>query len=687
MNKISSVILFVLLVLPVYTVDLDLLKKNLSLSDGKKKVEILIKLSNEYLDIDLEKSKNYLNQVEKMIVYQNDPVLKIDYYNLKSAFQTYQSNYKESMKFAEISLQIAEKLKNTNKLAESLLIYGRALNGTNKFKEALETYNRALELNSSTKDLLLKGRLNLYIGHVHNNRSELNIAKGFYENALKIFSSIKNKMNEAEALRMVGSIYLSQDDYPTALKYLIKVLKFYEKSLYKRRHASVLNDIGILYANLKNNKKALELFLQSSVIAKKENDQDLISTLLNNIGTIYEDNGEFDKALEYYFRALKFERKKDNKLGIAIDLFNIGSIYVEKNQLGNAESYLMESLQISQDIKDQTGVVMSYTSLAQVYKRQNKFQKALNYLQKALKETEGIGSKELMRSIYEEYSLIYTASHEYNKSTIYKNKAKKLRKEILNEKSAKKIAETRTRFETEKKEVEIEKLKLDKSLRRHELNEKELQKNIVIVGLLIGLIIIILLYRQFRLKNTSNKLIKSKNVELEKAYKKLELVAATDPLTKLSNRRDILQKISYELDRFKRYKRVFTLIICDIDNFKLINDQYGHDAGDIILVSISDILSDNVRQQDTVSRWGGEEFLIFVPETDLKGGFTLAEKIRKKINEHKFTYKETSFNVSLTFGVSEFREGMDLDKCINDADQALYKGKKEGKNIVILRST
>jgi diguanylate cyclase (GGDEF)-like protein len=100
----------------------------------------------------------------------------------------------------------------------------------------------------------------------------------------------------------------------------------------------------------------------------------------------------------------------------------------------------------------------------------------------------------------------------------------------------------------------------------------------------------------------------------------------TDPLTKLSNRRDMLEKIEFERIRFERSKRPFVFILCDIDKFKNFNDEYGHKTGDFVLVSIAKLMLETMRKQDQVCRWGGEEFLLLLPETEFEGGGILAEK-------------------------------------------------------------
>jgi len=170
--------------------------------------------------------------------------------------------------------------------------------------------------------------------------------------------------------------------------------------------------------------------------------------------------------------------------------------------------------------------------------------------------------------------------------------------------------------------------------------------------------------------------------ELKEANIKLKLLARTDPLTQLSNRRDALEKIEYEEKRYERSEKPFAIAICDIDDFKSVNDRFGHDAGDEVLKTLANIMCMNVRKQDTVSRWGGEEFLLLLPQTDLEGGIVLADKIRKKVHSTEFDFNGMKIHVSLTLGLSIYNESKTIYETINLADQALYMGKKLGKDCV-----
>lgn len=165
---------------------------------------------------------------------------------------------------------------------------------------------------------------------------------------------------------------------------------------------------------------------------------------------------------------------------------------------------------------------------------------------------------------------------------------------------------------------------------------------------------------------------------------KFEYASKRDPLTGLSNRRDLIDKIRKEQERQLRLKSAFTLILCDIDDFKALNDTHGHDAGDFVLQSVAQLLKDQVRGIDCPARWGGEEFLIMLIETDIESGKTVAERIRNKIRTAGLIYNGTPITVGMTFGVSQFHGTDDtIDSCIKRADKALYAGKHQGKNRVI----
>jgi diguanylate cyclase (GGDEF)-like protein len=171
---------------------------------------------------------------------------------------------------------------------------------------------------------------------------------------------------------------------------------------------------------------------------------------------------------------------------------------------------------------------------------------------------------------------------------------------------------------------------------------------------------------------------------LMKANARLTSLAKTDPLTELQNRRTIFEKMGEVENRSNDGWKMFSIIIADIDHFKIFNDQYGHQFGDQVLVSIAKILRSATRSIDIVSRWGGEEFLILLPETNGEEAREVADRIRDVIDQTSLILDKKEIHFSMTFGVAECDLGAGLDNCLNLADKALYEGKKNGRNQVVL---
>jgi len=185
---------------------------------------------------------------------------------------------------------------------------------------------------------------------------------------------------------------------------------------------------------------------------------------------------------------------------------------------------------------------------------------------------------------------------------------------------------------------------------------------VYIVALIAFFIISSFIYRQF---------------EMGKYHQQLLKMATTDPLTGLANRIRLDEKLLEYHQFYERTGRTFSVIIIDLDYFKRVNDTYGHLIGDKTLVALAQLLRDNIRTIDTLGRWGGEEFMILCPETDLEGGKQLAEKIQLIIENYDFPHIHT---LTCSFGISESRERDRIENVVGRADSALYRAKEEGRN-------
>ncbi len=159
----------------------------------------------------------------------------------------------------------------------------------------------------------------------------------------------------------------------------------------------------------------------------------------------------------------------------------------------------------------------------------------------------------------------------------------------------------------------------------------------------------------------------------------LEKMSVTDSLTELYNRRHIFDRLSQEIEKAGRYKKTFSILMLDIDHFKNINDTYGHQFGDIVLKKVSAIIQSDIRTIDVAGRYGGEEFIVILPEVSVTGAAVVAERIREDVE--KLVIDNKKFNFSISIGAAEYT-GEDIQDIMKRVDKLLYKAKERGRNCV-----
>lgn len=173
------------------------------------------------------------------------------------------------------------------------------------------------------------------------------------------------------------------------------------------------------------------------------------------------------------------------------------------------------------------------------------------------------------------------------------------------------------------------------------------------------------------------------NRKLTQLNKELERLSVTDKLTGLFNRVKIDAALEQEIVRAQRFEQPFSLILLDIDHFKSVNDSYGHQVGDQVLIAVATILRQNTRQADIVGRWGGEEFIVICPHTDAAGVYNLAESLRQKFYAYAFPVVA---HKTASFGVTTYRPGDHAKEMVKRTDEALYVAKNTGRNQVSVKS-
>ena len=486
------------------------------------------------------------------------------------------------------------------------------------------------------------------IGNVCCNRGDYKRAIECFNRALEIAKELNDEKRISDCLNNFGIVYVKKGNYPRALEYFHESLKISERIEDKNGIARCLNNIAIIHEKREDYQRALDYFKKSLEKNEETDDRQGIADCLNNIGIIYGKQGEYEFALNYFLKSLEVEKDLNDEDGIPRTLNNIGLVYWNQGNYRQALKYYRKSLNLREKLGNKKGICSCLINIGMLYTECGQIQEALDYLKRGLYIAKDIGTLDLLSEVYLALSKLYEKERKYKRALEYYKLYKETDDKLFNEEKSKQIADIQVRYETEQKEREAEIYRL----------------------------------KYVELARANEKIEKAHN-ELSKAYRKLELISRSDPLTELLNRRGFLERVTYEIHRYERSGKAFSIVIADIDNFKSFNDSYGHDCGDFILKTIAKIVRKTLRKQDSIGRWGGDEFIFLLPETPIEGAIVVAEKLKKKISEFHFSYKRNKLFVTMSFGASTIDKSLDIDICIKKADEALYRAKKSEKNKVV----
>jgi diguanylate cyclase (GGDEF)-like protein len=488
--------------------------------------------------------------------------------------------------------------------------------------------------------------------------------------------------------------------------------------------ATVHRGAGVALADIDAYDEALGHYLQALSASQAAGDTLEAAKTAGNIGNLYTALGELERSRQYHQHALDGFQAIDFKPGIAGTLVNLGSLAAKfassADEAGRDDEARTENQRLRElneqalalftELGNERGIAYASSNIALALDRLGEPAQALPFHERALALRERIGDRHgvinsrvtlaaslidlgrldraraeldlagaahaqidnlgLGLQIAQQRVELAEASGDFREALRWQREATALHVAMAAQDQTTRVAELQARFDSDQQAREIELLRATAEVRELELQRQRLilQSGIVLGVLLLG--VFALLVSRLRLGRIS--------------ARKLEQVARTDPLTGLANRRDIIEKIELERTRCLRSGRPFALVMADIDQFKAINDQHGHGVGDRVLIEVARRLRARVRGQDCVARWGGEEFLLLLPDTDMGGAAALSEQLRATVAGSPCDIDGQAIDLSLTLGVCQFRSGMSLDDCVQVADEALYAGKRAGRNRVVL---
>lgn len=479
------------------------------------------------------------------------------------------------------------------------------------------------------KDKKILGGIYSVLGTQFYEKGQLEQAITYQNLAREQYEAIDYKYGLASTVNSLANIYSAKSEYKMAIEYLQESLGIMRSLKSKYNESIILFNLAHNYGYLKDYDKAKQAYSQSLKISIELNDIAGQAWTEQALGGLYESQESYEKALLYYNQALPFfEENKDKRNIMNIQLGRVNSL-IEMGEVEKAEKEI-------------------------VY---------LESLTNELKHSENDLTIGLMR----QQAKLSAAKGDFKTAFDLQTQITKDLQKMHERMSHEKHEELLVHYDMEKKENDNRVLQRENELKELKLQQK--QREGLVWRLILAFVVVVLLVIGFLL----HRLLLNRN--------HFQQMALKDHLTDAPNRRAILQFAERQFQITKRTKQPLTIAIIDLDYFKKINDNFGHEVGDAVLVAYAKAIKSSIRSQDMFGRYGGEEWLVVLTNTDLEDIKTIFERIKTNVSQIEIDNIEEDFAMTFSLGASQV-ESSDgsINEVIKRADECLYKAKEGGRN-------
>gem|GEM_PF-4338769 len=571
-----------------------------------------------------------------------------------------------SMSYAEEALGLLDPSADSENLALVWDVMAWHKLNQGLYEDALALSGQAMQSAGASTRPALGGQLFYTLGAIQLTRGNVTLAQHAFEQAVSFLERADDIAFLARAYSAMGGCFRHFGEFETAMAWHQLA---YETAMKTQDHdvkSMVLNNLGDLYDHMERPQQALEYYQQSLDLEPHVQPGHVVRIL--NIGTQYQVLQRYSEALSSYEQALKLSREL--KLGQHEPeiMVAFAATYVSMGDPDTALSWSQQALESASRAGVEVQIIGALNSLSQTYLALRNYNLAIAASERALGLAQRQEVPQLILDTLRQLATAYKSAGRFKEALMTLETYTGNYQKMLEDRAGRRLAELQSLLESEVSEREIERLQQENQIRALELQQERNRRIVWIspVAILV-LIIVFLVMRYFTVQRLSR----------------------TDELTQIPNRNHLSMLLEQEFRRFQRYGNPCCLMILDIDDFKAFNDSYGHDCGDRVLAEVARVVTDNVRNADRVGRWGGEEFVVLFPQTQLSESRQVAERVRRAVEQYRLpvpsadSAKTTELAVNITGGLAALAaDDADVGSWLKRADQALYEGKQAGKNRV-----
>ncbi|MCZ4339257.1 diguanylate cyclase [Shewanella colwelliana] len=538
-----------------------------------------------------------------------------------------------------------------------------------KISEAIEFANLKLTSDVVANSPITVTDLKLCRAFMYQMAGDVDLAIKEYDQIIAESYLLESPRLIADSRSLRGALYSFQGNFTQALEDLITAQNLYESLNLEHWALYNLSDLATSYRRFGDPQTAIKYYKKLIDKFMSTNDTDSANGMKTEIGFALEELGEDEAALAMHLESYLYWKKSIGIKGSAHTAINVAGALIKLGRIKEAGQYLKDAEQF---IDPSLGASYSFMRLyqAQVAVEQGQFDTSLAFLDAAKQAFIHIKNARGLELLYQIESDIYANQQDWQQAFNALKSYIANHKQLDNTQQTTRTTEMRTRFNTEQIERENQQLIELQKTKENELyilkQNKYLQMLVIILGCIIMVILSIFTYKQ------------------SQKSKLLSILALTDHLTQLPNRRYTYSKGDGYFKSKDSNEQPLSLILFDADHFKKVNDQYGHDIGDKVLIALANISNGLMRKQDLVGRVGGEEFLVILPGTTAEQALNIAQRLVTTIESGGFEDIYPNFKLTISAGVATYIADKDFNMLLKRADKALYQAKSAGRNCAIL---
>jgi diguanylate cyclase (GGDEF)-like protein len=524
---------------------------------------------------------------------------------------------------------------------------------------------QALELSLREGEQAKAGYALLSLGHLRHNAGDFGGSIPLYRRALDLAQPLQDAQLQAMAESGLANAFARLGEYARALEYHQRCLKQFDEAHFPRERAFILNNIANVHQALGDPLSAIALHEQSLALKRRLQDRWGEGTSLEALGACHVALGDLDRAQAHFESSLNIAQAIGDREGECVGHQNLGDVALQRGKPQEALRAYQAGLQLSQDLGRRYNDVALLYGKGRALRQMEDVPHARECLEQALNLTDEFRARREQKEIHAELAALFESTHDLAKALDHVKQAFRLEREVFGEDLDTRLRHLKLHFELEKAEQENE---------LHRLRHVELaQANAALERSNAELA---------RANAQKEKLLAA----LERQKRQLERQSTQDALTGLANRRLFDQELARVFRASKRYGNPLSVVLCDVDNFKAINDRFSHPVGDAVLKTIARLLTKHSRTADLVARYGGEEFALLLCSTPGDQALVACEKMRRVIAEHPWASLHADLVVTISMGIADGLSHEDPAQLVALADKRLYQAKHRGKNCVVLAS-